>query len=94
MRRMPSVWKPVCPDGQPNQKDRRTNRSMSVKEIQDLEAIKARVRATWSGNYPRVGLLTEKAANEFIVRLRLKPGMKVLDVCSCARSSGFLPVRV
>jgi ubiquinone/menaquinone biosynthesis C-methylase UbiE len=64
---------------------------MSAKEIDHLEAIKARARATWTaGNYHRVGRLTEKAANEFIFRLRLKPGMKVLDV-ACGNGNLAIP---
>jgi len=64
---------------------------MTVRQIDDLEAFKARARATWmEGDYPRVARLTEKAANEFISRLRLTPGMKVLDV-ACGSGNLAIP---
>ncbi|HEY2620561.1 MAG TPA: methyltransferase domain-containing protein [Acetobacteraceae bacterium] len=64
---------------------------MTVRQIDDLEAFKARARATWmAGDYPRVARLTERAANEFIARLQLKPGMKVLDV-ACGSGNLAIP---
>jgi SAM-dependent methyltransferase len=64
---------------------------MSAQQIDDLEAIKARARATWmAGDYSRVARLTERAANEFIARLWLKPGMKVLDV-ACGSGNLAIP---
>ncbi len=64
---------------------------MSAQQIDDLEAIKARARATWmAGDYPRVARLTEPAANEFVARLQLKPGMKVLDV-ACGSGNLAIP---
>ncbi len=64
---------------------------MSAQQIDDLEAIKARARATWmAGDYPRVARLTETAANEFVARLQLKPGMKVLDV-ACGSGNLAIP---
>jgi SAM-dependent methyltransferase len=64
---------------------------MTVQQIDDLEAFKARARATWmAGDYPRVARLTERAANEFIGRLQLKPGMKMLDV-ACGSGNLAIP---
>lgn len=64
---------------------------MSAQPIDDLEAIKARARATWmGGDYQRVARLTETAANEFVARLRLKPGTKVLDV-ACGSGNLAIP---
>jgi SAM-dependent methyltransferase len=64
---------------------------MTVQQIEDLEAFKARARATWmEGDYARVARLTEKAANEFITRLQLKPGLKVLDV-ACGSGNLSIP---
>ena len=64
---------------------------MTVRQFDDLEAFKARARATWmAGDYPRVARLTERAANEFIARLHLKPGMTVLDV-ACGSGNLALP---
>jgi len=63
---------------------------MPDRRIDDLEAFKARAKATWTaGDYPRIARLTERAASEFIARLQLEPGMKVLDV---ACGSGNLAV--
>jgi ubiquinone/menaquinone biosynthesis C-methylase UbiE len=64
---------------------------MTVRQIDDLQAFKARSRAIWmDGDYSRVGRLTEKAANDFISRLRLTPGMKVLDV-ACGTGNLAIP---
>jgi SAM-dependent methyltransferase len=64
---------------------------MSAQPLDDLEAIKARARATWmGGDYPRVARLTETAANQFIARLQLKPGTKVLDV-ACGSGNLAIP---
>lgn len=64
---------------------------MTVRQIDDLEAFKARAKATWmAGDYPLVARLTEKAAHEFIARLQLKPGMKVLDV-ACGSGNLAIP---
>jgi SAM-dependent methyltransferase len=64
---------------------------MTVRQIDDLVAFKARARATWmAGDYPQVARLTEEAANEFIARLRLKPGMQVLDV-ACGSGNLTIP---
>src|SRR5215831_18707943 len=47
----------------------------------DLPAFKARQKATWeSGDFGQVAKHIMPAAEEFIGRLRLRPGMKVLDV--------------
>jgi Methyltransferase domain len=63
---------------------------MPYRRIDDLEAFKARAKATWmAGDYPRIARLTERTASEFLGRLELKPGTKVLDV---ACGSGNLAV--
>jgi SAM-dependent methyltransferase len=54
---------------------------MTDGQIDDLQAFKARAKATWmAGDYPQIARLTEAAANDIIARLQIKPGMKVLDV--------------
>ena len=64
---------------------------MPIQQIDDLEAFRARAKATWmAGDYPRVARLTERAANEFTGRLQLKPGMKVLDV-ACGSGNLAIP---
>ena len=64
---------------------------MSTQQMDDLGAIKERARTTWmAGDYPRVARLTETAANEFVARLQLKPGMTVLDV-ACGSGNLAIP---
>ncbi len=47
----------------------------------DLRAVKARQQATWeSGDFGQVARYIMQAAEEFITRLPLQPGMRVLDV--------------
>ncbi len=56
----------------------------------DLQAIKARQRATWeSGDFGQVAKTIMPVAEEFIARLPSRPGMHVLDV---ACGSGNLAV--
>ena len=56
----------------------------------DLQTIKARQRATWeSGDFGQVAKTIMHVAEEFIARLPLRPGMRVLDV---ACGSGNLAV--
>ena len=58
--------------------------------IADLPAIKARQKATWeSGDFGQVAKYIMASAEEFMARLPLKPGMRVLDV---ACGSGNLAV--
>lgn len=56
----------------------------------NIHAIKARQKATWeSGDFGKVAEIIQPAAEEFIRRLPLYPGMRVLDV---ACGSGNLAV--
>lgn len=58
--------------------------------IPDLQTIKARQKATWeSGDFGQVAKTIMPVAEEFIARLPLRPGMRVLDV---ACGSGNLAV--
>ncbi len=58
--------------------------------IPNLDAIKARQKATWeSGDFGRIAKTIMHTAEEFMARLALKPGMRVLDV---ACGSGNLAV--
>ena len=48
---------------------------------QELDALKARLKATWSaGDYDRFSRFMEKDAAEFYRRLELAPGTRLLDV--------------
>jgi SAM-dependent methyltransferase len=58
--------------------------------ISDLQIIKARQKATWeSGDFGQVAKTIMPVAEEFMARLPLRPGMRVLDV---ACGSGNLAV--
>jgi len=49
--------------------------------IPNLEALKAKQKATWeSGDFGQIARTIEITAEEFMARLLLKPGAKVLDV--------------
>lgn len=64
---------------------------MTVQQTDELEALKANAKATWmAGDYVRVARRTEQAANEFIDRLHLKPGITVLDV-ACGNGNLAIP---
>ncbi len=47
----------------------------------EMEALKGRLKATWmSGDYATFALPALPGALEFLERLNLQPGQKVLDV--------------
>ena len=49
--------------------------------IPDLEAIKARQKATWeSGDFGQIARTIENVAEEFMARQPIQPGSQVLDV--------------
>jgi SAM-dependent methyltransferase len=51
----------------------------------EMEALKARLKATWmSGDYGHFATYLEPGALEFLSRIPLQPGMRVLDVASGA----------
>lgn len=57
----------------------------------ELEALKSRLKATWSaGDFGQIAKSTAAGAAEFIERLHLQPGMKVLDV-ACGSGNLALP---
>jgi SAM-dependent methyltransferase len=56
----------------------------------EMEALKARLKATWmAGDFGVIAKMTERGADEFIARLAIPPGARVLDV---ACGSGNLAV--
>ena len=58
--------------------------------IPDVETLKSRLRATWmAGDYGLIAKSTEAGAEEFIDRLELRPGTRLLDV---ACGSGNLAI--
>jgi len=51
----------------------------------EMEAIKTRLKATWmSGDYGHFAKYLEPGAMEFFSRIRIEPGMRILDVASGA----------
>lgn len=59
--------------------------------IPDLEALQARLKATWmAGDFGQVAKSIESHAEEFIARRRIKAGMRVLDV-ACGTGNLAIP---
>jgi SAM-dependent methyltransferase len=57
----------------------------------ELETLKSRLKATWSaGDFGQIAKATARGAAEFIERLHLQPGTKVLDV-ACGSGNLALP---
>ena len=49
----------------------------------EMETLKSKLRATWiAGDFGEIAKSIEKGAEEFVQRLDLQPGMKVLDVAT------------
>jgi SAM-dependent methyltransferase len=56
-----------------------------------LEQLKQRMRATWmTGDFGQIARLNEPGAEEFVSRLGLAPGMRVLDV-ACGTGNQSIP---
>ena len=63
----------------------------SAGQSSEMDALKARLRATWiSGDFGEIARFLEREAAEFINRLGLQPGSKVLDV-ACGTGNLALP---
>jgi SAM-dependent methyltransferase len=57
----------------------------------DLEQLKQRMRGTWmAGDFGQIAKHGAKSAEEFVDRLQLQPGMKVLDV-ACGTGNLAIP---
>lgn len=57
----------------------------------EMEAIKGRMKATWeAGDFGVIAKQTEQPGREFVSRLGIRPGMKVLDV-ACGTGNTALP---
>ncbi len=56
-----------------------------------LAELKQRLRASWmAGDFGQIARLNAQGAEEFVTRLNLKPGMKVLDV-ACGTGNQSIP---
>ncbi len=63
----------------------------STEMTTEMEALKSRLRATWiAGDFGEIAKSIETGAEEFVARLDLKPGMKVLDV-ACGTGNLAIP---
>jgi ubiquinone/menaquinone biosynthesis C-methylase UbiE len=63
----------------------------STSQISEMDALKAKLRATWiSGDFGQIARFYEDEAEAFVKRLGLKPGLKVLDV-ACGTGNLALP---
>jgi len=59
--------------------------------ISELSALKTRLKATWiAGDFGQIAKYYASQAEDFIKRLDIKPGMKVLDV-ACGTGNTTLP---
>src|SRR4051812_19250062 len=60
---------------------RRKGLRMETGATSELAALKTKLRATWiAGDFGQIAKFYTDQAEDFIKRLDLKPGMKVLDV--------------
>jgi ubiquinone/menaquinone biosynthesis C-methylase UbiE len=63
----------------------------TVRQTSEVDALKARLRATWiAGDFGQIAKFSAIGAEEFIKRLNLKPGTRVLDV-ACGTGNLALP---
>ena len=64
---------------------------MSTTAPPDIEALKTRIRATWtSGDFGVIARIVEEAEEALIDRLKITPEMKVLDV-ACGTGNSAIP---
>ncbi|HUS12269.1 MAG TPA: class I SAM-dependent methyltransferase [Pyrinomonadaceae bacterium] len=57
----------------------------------EMESLKTRLKAMWmAGDFGQVAKVIETSAEEFIARLRLKPGVRALDV-ACGSGNLAIP---
>jgi SAM-dependent methyltransferase len=62
--------------------------------VVDIQAIKARQKATWeSGDFGQVAKFTMPSAEEFMARIELRPGRKVLDAACGTGNLAVLAAR-
>lgn len=67
------------------------NKMESTGMTTEMEALKSKLRATWiAGDFGEIAKSIETGAEEFVARLNLKPGMRVLDV-ACGTGNLAIP---
>ena len=66
--------------------------TMTAEMTPEMEALKARLKATWmSGDYGHFATYLEAGAMEFLSRIRIEPGTRVLDV-ACGAGQIAIPM--
>jgi 2-polyprenyl-3-methyl-5-hydroxy-6-metoxy-1,4-benzoquinol methylase len=59
--------------------------------VDEVQALKNRVKATWmAGDFAKIAEIVQPHADEFIARLQLKPGTRVLDL-ACGTGNLTIP---
>ena len=59
--------------------------TMTAEMTPEMEALKTRLKATWmSGDYGHFATYLEAGALDFLSRIKIEPGARVLDVASGA----------
>lgn len=63
----------------------------SLKMTTEIEQLKHKLRATWTaGDFAEIARSIEKGAEEFVSRLNIQPGTRVLDV-ACGNGNTAIP---
>lgn len=65
---------------------------LSAEMTPEMEALKSRLKATWmSGDYGHFATYLEAGAIEFLSRIRIEPGARILDV-ACGAGQTAIPM--
>lgn len=65
---------------------------LSAEMTPEMEALKSRLKATWmSGDYGHFATYLEAGAMEFLSRIRIEPGARILDV-ACGAGQTAIPM--
>lgn len=76
------------------QREQRSVSLQSTTLLPNLDALKARQKATWeSGDFGQIARSIEHVAEEFMARLPFRPGAKVLDVASGTGNLAIIAAR-
>jgi 2-polyprenyl-3-methyl-5-hydroxy-6-metoxy-1,4-benzoquinol methylase len=65
---------------------------LSAEMAPEMEALKTRLKATWmSGDYGHFATYLEAGALDFLSRIRIEPGTRILDV-ACGAGQTAIPM--